>query len=96
MNFEIDLETDLDVFLDEKTLVFGPTGLTINGNFDNTFETVLDGVETAGPAVTVKDSDIAGIVHGDIFTRIKTGIVYKTIGIHPDGTGLTFVILSQD
>lgn len=100
MTFKNDLDTDISVFLDKdefaEEFVFSRTGLTINGIFDNEFETVVDGVETTRPMALVKDSDITGIVQGDTMTRVSDSVVYNVTGVHPDGTGLTFVILSQD
>lgn len=100
MTFKNDLTTDMDVLLDKdefaEEFVFSRSGLTINAIFDNEFETVVDSVETTVPMVLVKDSDIIGILQGDKMTSVSNSVVYNVIGIHPDGTGLTFVILSRD
>lgn len=76
--------------------VFSRSGLTISGLFDKEFILVVDDVETTAPALTVADSDIVGIIHGDTLTEVSTSIVYNVTGIQPDGTGVTLVILSQD
>ncbi len=100
MTFKDDLLTDLDVFLDgdefADEFVFSRSGLTIKGIFDNEFETAVDDVETTQPAVTVKDTDVTGIVQGDTLTRVSDSVVYNVTGPHPDGTGLTIVLLSRD
>ncbi len=98
-----DIVDDLDTFLDEdefaEEFVFSRTGLTINCIFDNAFELAAEGdegVATTQPMVVAKDSDITGIIQGDTLTRVSDSVVYNVTGIHPDGTGMTTVLLSQD
>lgn len=79
-----------------EPFTFSRSGLTINAIFDDEFLVVIDGVESSRPIITVADSDIAGIKHADTFTRTGTSIIYNVIGIQPDGTGMTMIILSQD
>lgn len=71
------------------------TGLNVNAIFNNSFIVIVEDVETTSPAIEIADEDITGLKHGDTFTRIKTGIVYTVVGIQPDGTGLTDVILKS-
>lgn len=99
MTFKDDLLTDLDVFLnsDEFAEIVTYKGAAIRGVFDDAFQVSAPdglGIETTQPQVVVKSADVAGMAHGDTMT-IKT-VVYKVIGIHPDGTGLTTAILSRD
>ncbi len=49
------------------------------------------GVESSQPMVTVRDVDVVGIAHGDTITR--NGANYSVVGIHPDGTGMTEIVL---
>lgn len=54
------------------------------------------GVETTVPALLMASTDVtaAGITHG---TSIVTdGTTYKVIGIEPDGTGFTALILTEE
>lgn len=76
--------------------IFSRTGLTISVLFDKEFAVVVEDVESAAPAITVADVDISGVVHGDTFTEVSTSTVYNVVGIQPDGTGMTLIILSQD
>ncbi len=97
MTFKEDLLTDLDdVFFNNDDFSVDVTYklATIQGIFDNEFfESVDDsvGVETTAPKVIVKSSDVVGAVHGETMT-INT-IDYKIIGIQPDGTGITEILL---
>lgn len=99
MTLKADLTNDLSEFLDSNefavNITFGSN--TIIGIFDDAFEAVEqdeNSVENTQPQVIVRDTDITGLVHGDIFTI--NSIRYNVIGIQPDGTGLTIVVLSQD
>ena len=53
-------------------------------------------METSRPAISVKTTDVPGIEHDDTFTRALDSVVYKVIGIQPDETGMTLIVLSQD
>ncbi len=79
-----------DEFVNDRTI------LTINALFDNEFIVVVDDVESTTPAITVADTDVLGVQHNDLFTDVVTSIVYKLVGIQPDGTGFTLLVLSQD
>ncbi len=98
--FKDDMLTDLDTFLEDgDDFVFSRSGLTIKGIFDDAFEAAAqdgDAVESSQPQVKVKDTDVTGIIHGDTLTRVSDSVVYNVTGIHPDGTGMTVVLLSQD
>jgi hypothetical protein len=72
------------------------TGLTITVIFDKEFVVIIEDVEDSAPAMTVADTDIPGVRHGDTFTHVDTAIIYNVAGIQPDGTGITLIVLSQD
>lgn len=61
--------------------------------FDTDFLASL-GIETNKPTALCKSSDVASAVHGD--TMVIGSTTYKIIGIQPDGTGITIVILSKE
>lgn len=94
---------ELAAFLDddfgvECSLLFfgvGATGVptTIRGRFDNKFVMSFDEVETSGPAVECKTSDVAqyGIKHGSEI--IIDGIAYRVSGVQTGDIGFTFLVL---
>ncbi len=97
--FKDDLTNDLDIFFDNTEFAVDVlyNAATIQCLFDNEFLLAVQeivGVETTGPQALLKDSDIVGLRQKHEMTI--SGIVYKVTGIHPDGTGLTAVLLSQD
>lgn len=100
MTFKDDLTTDLDIFLNSNEFAVDVTfnAATIRGIFDNEFIALLEregiGVEGAGPQCLFKTSDVSTAIHGDTMTI--ESIVYNIIGIQPDGTGLTRILLSED
>ena len=88
-----------DVFLnnDEFSVDILYNAATIRGIFDNDFAVAVEGengVETTVPAVQVNSTEVASAVQGETMTI--NSIVYKITGIHPDGTGMTVILLSQD
>lgn len=89
-----------NVFLNPKdfahTFLNDRTGLEINVIFDNQFVVVIEDVEDTAPAITVADTDVLSMAHGDIFTDMDTSITYNVVGIQPDNTGFTVLILSED
>jgi hypothetical protein len=99
MTLKDDMLTDLDVLIDTDDFAVSITynSATINGIFDKEFAQTAEGevaIESTVPQVLVKDSDIVGAAHGDVMTI--NGINYNIIGIQPDGTGSTLILLSQD
>ncbi len=72
------------------------TALDIDVIFDNAFAVIIEDVESSAPAITADDTDIVGVRHGDVFTDLETSISYKVIGIQPDGTGMTVLILTKN
>jgi len=60
--------------------------------FDNDFLASL-GVEASAPSALCKATDVSSAVHGD--TLVISGTTYYITEIHPDGTGMTLLILSK-
>lgn len=95
-------ESDINIFFSDWAIdaTYTPQGgqaSAIKAIFDNSFDAVnLTGgvVESASPQATVKTTDVPNAKHGD--TLNINSITYKIIGIHPDATGITLLILSKD
>ena len=69
-----------------------PDATTIRGVFSREFiET--GAFEGYAPIVTIKDTDYPNVVHDDAL-NIK-GKSYSVIGIQPDGTGITNIVLHE-
>lgn len=90
-------EEDLDPFFEDfgEDATWNTT--TFKVVFHNEYEAAVlftGEIETRNPYVEVKDSDISGIVHGNVLTI--DGTAYKVTGIQPDGTGITVLLLSKD
>ena len=79
-----------DVFTNART------ALNINVIFDKEFVVIVEDIETSAPVITCADADIPGVEYGDLFTDTNTSIVYKVVGIQPDNTGVTLLVLSLD
>jgi hypothetical protein len=99
MTFKDDLTNDLDIFLDDDEFAVDVilNSVTIQGIFDNEFITALEddiGIETTSPQAQFKTTDVSSVVHGDIMTI--DSVDYNIIGIQPDGTGMTLIVLSKD
>ncbi len=99
MTFKSDLTDDLDIFFDNSEFAIDIlyNAATIQGIFDNEFFEVVEGsigVETTIPRVLVKSSDVVGAAHDETMTI--NSIDYNIVGVQPDGTGLTLIILSVD
>ncbi|MCF6147274.1 MAG: hypothetical protein E3K37_01300 [Candidatus Kuenenia sp.] len=95
MTLSDDLTGDLDTFLDTDdfgtAITYG--GNTIYGIFDSAYESA-DGVESSGPQVVVKSSDVPVIAHGA--AMVIAGTTYYVINAQPDGTGISVILLSKD
>lgn len=94
----MDLTADLTIFFADfgVAATYTPAGgaaASITVLFDNAF-VAAEGVESLGPAATCKASDVANARHGD--TLVIDSTTYNIIGIHPDGAGLTLLLLSKD
>ncbi len=94
MSFWVD---DLNVFFSDFGVDATWNGKDFQVLFHNPYEAaVLFGqdIESKGPYVEVKDSDVEEIAQGDDFRVNDTD--YKVRGIQPDGTGITVLKLSKD
>ncbi len=96
----IDLVSDIDDFLDEDEFAVQITydSVQIPAIFDAGFQSVSVGgmeIEGQGPTAMVKSADVDGIAHLDqlVIPVDGTQTKYKVVGIQPDGTGLTTLIL---
>lgn len=67
-------------------------GVDVRGVFDRPYVETLD---HAGhrPTFTCASDDVLGVSRGDAV--FVDGITYTVVGIEPDGTGLTTLILSE-
>ncbi len=85
---------DLSDFLDTTELADNATigSVTVAGIFDNQFVEV-HGIEGVRPVFTCDEANVSSIAHGDALTIKSTS--YKVAGVHPDGTGLTSLILEK-
>mgnify|MGYP003960367063 FL=1 len=79
-------------FLDATEMADNATigASTVAGIFDNQFVEV-HGIEGVRPVFVCDESDVSTIDHGDSLSVKSTS--YEVIGIQPDGTGLTSLIL---
>ncbi len=99
MTFKNDLINDLDIFLnsDEFGVDVTYNTVTIQGIFDDEFSSAVQGemgIESTVPQVLLKTADVPNVAHNETMTI--NSIVYKVIGIQPDGTGMTLILLSED
>lgn len=100
---------DLSVFFDtdddgvETAIIEGEE---IVGRFDNGYQAALGGfVESSAPTFLCQTADVQRFVDGTSMPRV-TGLTkgtaitiaqvqYKVLEIHPDGTGLSTIILEK-
>ncbi len=95
------MTNDLAVFLADfgvsATYTHAGTPATISVIFDNEYVPANLGgieVESLGPAATCKTSDVSNAAHGD--TVVINSVTYYITGVHPDGTGMTVLLLSRN
>ncbi|PCJ17482.1 MAG: hypothetical protein COB02_13765 [Candidatus Cloacimonadota bacterium] len=88
---------DIDDFA--KTVSYtkqGQSAISIKVIFDKSYFEIDQGqvgIESNQASIDVKSSDIPSIRHEDSF--VIDSITYLVRGIHPDGTGLTTLILEK-
>jgi hypothetical protein len=73
------------------------TTVSINGLWDEKFHMATQEgimVESSGPGFTARTVDLSSVSAGDTIVRNST--TYFVRGIHPDGQGYTFLVLSKD
>jgi len=90
-------ENDLPAFFTDFAIDAEWSGKTIKVIFHNAYEGVTlfgSDIESKNPFIEVQDSDIEGMAQRDVISI--TGTDYYVIGIQPDGTGITILILSKD
>lgn len=99
MTLKSDITNDLATFLNTNEFA---TSITYNSNvikgiFDDAYKGInmaTGEIESTDPQVVVKTSDVSDIEHGN--NLVISSTTYYVIGIQPDGTGLTTLILSKD
>jgi hypothetical protein len=89
---------DLTQFFDTDDFGVAATyngSATVNGIFDNGFSAIGNepGVEGSMPAFTCRAADIPSVAHGD--TLVISAVTYTVVGVHPDGTGVVTLALSE-
>lgn len=65
--------------------------------FDDAFVNVgvgqIGGVESRKPACLAIEADVPNVAHGH--TILRGAVTYHVIGIEPDGTGVTLLVLEK-
>jgi hypothetical protein len=64
--------------------------------FDAPFKGLAFGdaeVESSGPTCVVQSDQVVGVAIGDELVHL--GTVYTVTGVHPDGTGVTTLLLQE-
>ncbi len=90
-------EQDLAAFFQD----FGEAAILADGKeitviFDAAFTPAnpMDAnIEATKPTVTAKTEDVESLAHGDTMEIRRT--IYMIVGIQPDGTGITTIILGE-
>ena len=85
---------DLTDFLDPDDFAVQAVylGQNVNGILDREFVMVLD-MEAEHPTFTCRAADVSNAAHGDAITVNSTA--YTVVGLQPDGTGITKLILQE-
>jgi len=104
MTLKADLLTDLDCMFDTDEFADEVTytnrygyAKAVNGIYDAAFEALnpaTGSVEATAPQIQVKSADVAGVRKNE--TILREGTTWYITGIHPDGTGVTILVLSED
>lgn len=88
---------DLTVFFDTDDFGEAVTiaGSSVNVIFDNAFLGIEGEAVVAAtqPMAYARTSDVSSVVAGNTFVR--GAVTYYVTGIHPDGTGVTQLILRR-
>lgn len=89
---------DLTPFFDTDDFAVAATynvSTTVNGIFDNGFSAAGadPGVEGSLPSFTCRSADVPSAAHGD--TLVISSVSYTVVGVHPDGTGVVVLALSE-
>lgn len=89
---------DLTPFFDTDDFGVAATyngSTTVNGIFDNGFSAIGNdpGIEGSLPTFTCRTADVPSAVQGDTLTI--SAVAYTVVGVHPDGTGVVTLALSE-
>lgn len=105
MTMKVPVTTDLDTMINaddgfSEVASYTPGGgpaKNINVIFDKEFS-LFEGagvdVASSGPAAWAKSADVTGVAVNE--TLVIQSTTYYVTAIHPDGAGLTMLILSED
>ncbi len=92
----------MSFWLDDLAVLFRDFGTTVQagaGTFSAIYDAEFVGVgaespvESIGPALTCRSSDVAALAHGATLTVGGASFVVR--GIEPDGTGITVLRLER-
>ena len=78
---------DIEEFADTATL---PGGGQVRVIFDAPYADVL-GMEASAPTALGRTVDLQGLAHGDAL-QVR-GLAFVVVGVQPDGTGMTRLVL---
>ena len=71
------------------------SGTTVNGILDNEYFGQADAggiaIESSSPAFLCRTADVPSAAHSD--TLVVDSVSYVIVGVHPDGTGVTALML---
>ncbi len=87
---------DLTAFLNTSDFALTVTvaGAEVAVIFDNGYQAAVNGfAESAAPSITGRTSDLSRLVQGSAVT--VSAVAYKVAQVHPDGTGISTLILEK-
>lgn len=88
---------DLTQFFDPDEFGVSATigAATVSGIFDNQFLGAPGeaAVASATPTFTCRTADVSSVTSGT--TLVISSITYTVVGVHPDGTGVTVLVLRR-
>ncbi|MBT9168677.1 MAG: hypothetical protein DDT19_02025 [Syntrophomonadaceae bacterium] len=96
MFWERDIDTFFSDFAVDAVYTRGTVQRNIRVLFDEDYKTIMDelvGVEGIESSAICRTSDVRDAVHNDTLTI--SGVTYFVVGIQPDGTGITTLLLSR-
>ncbi len=74
---------------------YAPVDILVNYTAAGTVvDTAAGAIETSAPEAEAASADLPGASHGDVLEI--AGERYEIIGMHPDGAGMTRLVLSLD
>ncbi|MEW6612702.1 MAG: hypothetical protein AB1409_08175 [Pseudomonadota bacterium] len=88
----MDFAADLNLFVADFGINAVVGGVSVRGIFDNAFVEQL-GVEGLRPTFTAPTASLPAVSHGTVVTI--NAVSYRSIGVQPDGTGVTLLILER-